>query len=416
MNAAPQNLFFIRAQAAKIRCCLWLGLFLAILAGHPRLTCAQSRSVQPTTARSAVDKAAADTADTADTQNAGGDQADADQADADQAAVEPADAKAANDRAAEFRAACARTAASGTTLAVPGTEGWLFLRSELRHIGVGPFWGAAAAKVSRATTPDKADPLPAIVDFHKQLAARDIELLVLPVPCKAVLHADRLGTPRDDERLDVVHQEFYRQLAAAGVSVLDLTQPFADELAAGRAPFCQTDSHWSPSACELAARLIRERIGMPGWLPARRTDLRIATEQRTIVGDLTDRMGSEQLPVQVVSGPTPGLLEDKASPLLLLGDSHTLVFHAGQELHGSGAGLADQLAHELGVLVDVIGVRGSGATAARVNLLRRAKADPKFLAGKRLVVWCFAAREFTEATGWSLVPLGAPPARNGQPR
>ena len=100
-------------------------------------------------------------------------------------------------------------------------------------------------------------------------------------------------------------------------------------------------------------------------------------------------------------------LEDKTSPVILLGDSHTLVFHSGQELHGTGAGLADQLAAELGIAVDVIGVRGSGATPARVNLLRRAKAEPAYLAGKKAVIWCFAAREFTESTGWSLVPFSS---------
>ena len=96
-----------------------------------------------------------------------------------------------------------------------------------------------------------------------------------------------------------------------------------------------------------------------------------------------------------------------------MGDSHCLVFHAGGDLHGTGAGLADQLAAELGRAVDVIGVRGSGATPARVNLLRRAKADPSYLANKKWIIWCFAAREFTESAGWSAVPFGgvASPAR-----
>ena len=92
----------------------------------------------------------------------------------------------------------------------------------------------------------------------------------------------------------------------------------------------------------------------------------------------------------------------RESPILLLGDSHTLVFHAGEDMHGTGAGLADQLALELGFPVDVVGVRGSGATPARINLLRR----KDNLAGKKLVIWCFSAREFTEATGgWRLVPV-----------
>ena len=88
---------------------------------------------------------------------------------------------AGEDPGAAFRAECARQAASGESMAMPGSDGWLFLRSELRHVGVGPFWGEAAAKVSKATAPDKADPLPAIVDFHEQLEALGIQLILVPV-------------------------------------------------------------------------------------------------------------------------------------------------------------------------------------------------------------------------------------------
>ena len=42
-----------------------------------------------------------------------------------------------------------------------------------------------------------------------------------------------------------------------------------------------------------------------------------------------------------------------------------------------------------------------------VNLLRRARADSGYLVNKKLIVWCFAAREFTESSGWSLVPFGS---------
>jgi hypothetical protein len=91
--------------------------------------------------------------------------------------------------------------------------------------------------------------------------------------------------------------------------------------------------------------------------------------------------------------------------VVLLGDSHTLVFHAGDDMHARGAGLPDQLAVELGTPVDLIGVRGSGATPARVNLLRRARANPDSLPKKKVIVWCFTAREFTESQGWSKVPI-----------
>lgn len=73
-----------------------------------------------------------------------------------------------------------------------------------------------------------------------------------------------------------------------------------------------------------------------------------------------------------------------------------------------GAGLADQLALELGTSIDVLGVRGSGATPSRINLYRRIQADPDYLTDKKLVIWCLSAREFTEASGWCPVPLAMP--------
>ena len=192
--------------------------------------------------------------------------------------------------------------------------------------------------------------------------------------------------------------------------MLDLADAFGQEKATGPDLYCKTDPHWSPAACELTAKLIKERLGAPAWLAAQPSAFTATAEKRTIVGDLTDGKGSEELPVRAVTCADNPALEDRASPILLLGDSHALVFHAGQELHGTGAGLADQLASELGLAVDVIGVRGSGATPARVNLLRRAKADPAYLAGKKVVIWCFAAREFTEGSGWQPLKFGLPTA------
>jgi alginate O-acetyltransferase complex protein AlgJ len=54
----------------------------------------------------------------------------------------------------------------------------------------------------------------------------------------------------------------------------------------------------------------------------------------------------------------------------------------------------------------LIGTRGSGATPVRINLYRRSVKDAGYLAKKKVVVWCFAAREFTEATeGWAKAPV-----------
>lgn len=77
------------------------------------------------------------------------------------------------------------------------------------------------------------------------------------------------------------------------------------------------------------AKLLKERLGAPAWLPAKPDAFTTAAEKRTIVGDLTDGKESEELPIRVVTGADGAALEDKASPIVLMGDSHCLVFHAG---------------------------------------------------------------------------------------
>ena len=71
-----------------------------------------------------------------------------------------------------------------------------------------------------------------------------------------------------------------------------------------------------------------------------------------------------------------------------------------------GAGLPDLLSYELGFPVSLMAIRGSGATPVRVNLARKLRSDKDFLKSTKIVVWCFSAREFTEANGgWKKIPL-----------
>ena len=79
-------------------------------------------------------------------------------------------------------------------------------------------------------------------------------------------------------------------------------------------------------------------------------------------------------------------------------------------MHAEGSGLSDHLAAALAMPVDLIARRGSAATSVRIDLARRTRADPEFAAAKKVVVWCFAARELTESAGWRDVPLFPPKA------
>ena len=317
----------------------------------------------------------------------------------------------------EMAAKASRAAADGTTV-VRGSDGWLYFAPELRSLGVGKFWGDAAENVSRASKPEYADPAPAILDFKEQLDRAGIELIFVPVPAKAAVYPDGVSGQVDAQtavvaRVDRHHQEFYELLRERGVRVVDLTPVYLGERRSEVAPlYCRQDTHWSGRGCGIAAKEIARVIHAGGWVadvPTRDYD-RVQIDTR-IAGDLWVALDDPNLPKEDVPlvrvRPLTATLESPAdnewrdSPVLLFGDSHCLVFHAGGDMHARGSGLADHLAGLLGFAPDVVGVRGSGATPSRLALFRRGDS----LAGKRVVVWCMSVREFTEGQGWRKVPV-----------
>jgi len=298
--------------------------------------------------------------------------------------------------------------------AIAGADGWLFLSSELRLLSVGCFWGDDAAKVSRSTKPENADPVPAILDFHDQLKQRGIELILVPVPPKAAIYPEKIvpqfNTASDDSA-PYLHR-FYDELRSKGVEVLDLAAPFLqhryDE---GHAVFCQTDTHWSGTGCVMAAQAMAKKVREKIAADLSRNQYAAEWRQIEFSGDLTGFLPSgipkpapEKIYVRTVRAKATGepIQPDSNSPVLLLGDSHTLVFH---DFLAESAGLIDQLAQELGFAVDLIGTRGSGATSVRVALYRRSHKYPDYLKKKKMIIWCFAAREFTETDGWAKTPV-----------
>ncbi|HVF71907.1 MAG TPA: hypothetical protein VM940_09895 [Chthoniobacterales bacterium] len=315
---------------------------------------------------------------------------------------------------AENLAATVQAMEKKNATAVAGSDGWLFFGGDLRLLSLGRFWGQDAAKVSRAQKPELADPLPAIIDFHQQLKARGVELLVVPVPPKAAIYADKLSGGLEVQKNDPAPglRQFYEELGRAGIDFLDLSALFIQNRDNTRGPvYCKTDSHWSGVGCALAAQGIAEKIRGKLQAPTRK-EYAAEWKETEITGDLVTLLsadaptvGKEKIAIQRVTEKDSGapVAVDANSPLLILGDSHTLVY---RDFLGERAGLLDQLAFQLGFAPDLIGTRGSGATPVRINLYRRSLKEAGYLAKKKVIIWCFAAREFTETTeGWAKVPV-----------
>lgn len=316
-------------------------------------------------------------------------------------------------QAQSFQAAIAKALENhGTKMGVAGLDGWIFFDKELRHLSSPRYWSDPPAPSA-----DSSDPLPAILDFKAQLDKAGIELLVLPVPTKAAIYPDKLAKslpapPETPAGLAEQDSAFLEVLRSHGVDVLDLTRPFLEARAEGVETHCRTDTHWSPEGVRIAAREVAAKVSERLWAnTSHGTRYLHSSGNLRIQGDLAPpNSPPEALPARIVSHPataeSPGVQSSKSSPIVLLGDSHNLIFHAGGSMHATGSGLPDHLASELGFPVDVVAVMGSGATPARRSLARR----KDNLDGKKLVIWCFSAREFTQGQGWAKVQVIKDPA------
>lgn len=283
------------------------------------------------------------------------------------------------------------------TIAFKGRDGWLYSKSELEHLAGGELADGKIAGHSKATQAAIADPVSAMKAFNDELAAMGCKLVVVPVPPKCAVVPFE-GLEQGDAMAYL--RPFYEELRAKGIEVLDLYDDFA---ASEVSVYCKQDAHWNPAGVRLAAKKIAEVSGLPHG------DAAFEGQDETIMitGDLMLSLDKSAQPGEELAITRyDASAIDESSPVLVLGDSHTLVFSSGGDMLAENAGLAECLAAELGRPVDRIGVKGSASTVVRTTLFRKAARDPAWIENKKLVVWCFAAREFTESTsGWLVVPV-----------
>ena len=314
-------------------------------------------------------------------------------------------------------------AAAGSEIGVRGAaSGWWFLRGELEHLAEGFFWEGDLEE----TTVTGADPVPVIARYAEELDALGVRLVLCPVPAKAAIYPEKLaselatdaGGPAFGTLAPLA--PFIDKLVEAGVEVIDLEPVFRElRSSSEEALYCAQDSHWSPLACRLAAGILADLVRDEPYVDLAREAfeeeiLCADGDALRIYGDLLSEKerqseSMEELAVSYVgtgSGRPPQPLEiSPESPVLVVGDSHTLVFNEGADLgmHAHGAGLVDHLAAELGFPVDREASKGSGGDSARANVARRSRSEEDLWNKKKVVFWVFSAREFSRGK-WRPIP------------
>jgi alginate O-acetyltransferase complex protein AlgJ len=302
-----------------------------------------------------------------------------------------------------------------------GLESWLFYRADVDYITGPPFLDSNQMK-RRARTGIEPDPINAIVEFRDELAARGIDLIVLPIPVKPGVQAERLtdAVPKNAMLHNTSFAQFKSLLEKKGVRVFDAS--FI--LAQGKDSFSNTpvyltgDTHWRPETMEMVAAALAHFIGIKP--SSSRTELQIVEKKISGVGDTVNLLGlspsealnrAEEVRIHQVMTEADGWAPDKNGDALLLGDSFAAVFSSDALGWGESAGLAEHLSRALGGRpLDCIVRNSDAAFAPRELLQRELGRDPARLAGKRLVIWEFAERELAFGN-WKHIKLNQSPAK-----
>ena len=297
-----------------------------------------------------------------------------------------------------------------------GRDGWLFYRPDVDYVTGPAFLHPAQLKRRGHGAGIQPDPLKAIIQFRDQLTARGIELVLLPVPTKATIEGERLSARAHPATLfeNASFAEFKGKLSAAGVRVFDPAPLLAGRKASSNnlPQFLQTDTHWRPEAMQFVAERLAWFLNLPPEPSARAPQiLGLDTQGRGDIARMLKLPNEQQIyPPQTVriSQVTVGdnlWRPTRDADVLLLGDSFTNIFSLEALGWGESAGFAEHLSAALGGRpLDCILRNSDAAFATREMLANELARGRDRLAGKKVVIWEFAARELAFGN-WKLLDL-----------
>jgi alginate O-acetyltransferase complex protein AlgJ len=311
----------------------------------------------------------------------------------------------------------------GNEKVYPAPESWLFYRTDVDSVsGPGFLDENQLRKRTNAVAEwediPQPDPLMAIIDFHQQLAARGIKLLVVPVPVKAEILPDKFSSRYPVQQLvrNPSYQHFINQLHEADVWVVDAAKLIMEYQAENQQPaFLLTDTHWAPSAMQwVSSRLADELRNKLEWWDA--GPIGTETEKHSISnrGDIAAMLDlpsawnpypDETVSVERVLRTDGSLWQaNDTAEVLVLGDSFSNIYSLNAMGWGESAGFVEHLSHALQRPVDRIVRNDQGAFATRQLLSRELARGHDRLAGKKVVLYQFATRELVFGD-WRFFPF-----------
>jgi hypothetical protein len=303
---------------------------------------------------------------------------------------------------------------AGNEQVYPGRDRWLFYRADVDHIIGAAFLDPFRMKRRAQAAGIQPDPIKAIVHFRNQLAARGIDLVLVPIPVKPAVEGEMFSdaAPADMGLHNLSFSKFKAGLEGAGVRLFDPAPFILKRKMAARTPvYLETDTHWRPETMDLIAHelanflhlgesaefrepiVIEKEVGGRGdiatmlKLPA---DQKLYPLEKVVIG-------------QVFAGNTLWR-SAKDAEVLLLGDSFSNVFAVEAMGWGESAGLAEHLSVALHRPIDCILRNSDAAFATREILSNELARGRDRLSGKKLVIWEFAERELSLGD-WKLLDL-----------
>lgn len=302
----------------------------------------------------------------------------------------------------------------GNAQVVVGQDGWLFYRQAVDHLtGAGFLDKLVLARRSKARGRHP-DAIPALSNLANQLRARGIRLIVMPVPVKATIYPDKLwpgydllqGPPQNPS-----FESWKRRLEARGIPVFDPTETlWRARFQRRRLQYFPGDTHWTPQGAALVGQALGDFVRLWGDLPELpRKEYAMQSAGDAQATDLVRLLGlpdDNSLYPPVLQPATRVLnAQDKvvgplrAADVLLIGDSF------GGSYAETGAGLSAHLIAQMGRPIDYFTVPNGGSWAVRARLRDIMKGGDDRLAGKKLVVYEFTARDLS---GGNWIPFHLP--------